>query len=174
MGREPGDGFDRSTPGAAEFSSAPSKASGEAHFGKRREDSSVQGRDSEARPVLAKVFEDDCSLSCGIADCGRGRVFVLGSRGGASACGRSGSAGGGGQARESGPESKPESKPEFAATVPNPGRAPESAPSGMVWVTGGEFSMGAQEALHMNHVGMEATYDSRPVHRVYVDGFFYG
>jgi formylglycine-generating enzyme len=42
----------------------------------------------------------------------------------------------------------------------------------MVWIPGGEFSMGAQESAHMNEVGMQATQDSRPVHRVYVDGFF--
>jgi formylglycine-generating enzyme required for sulfatase activity len=42
----------------------------------------------------------------------------------------------------------------------------------MVWIPGGEFSMGAQDAMDMNDVGMQATQDSRPIHRVYVDGFF--
>jgi formylglycine-generating enzyme len=42
----------------------------------------------------------------------------------------------------------------------------------MVWLSGGEFSMGAAEAPDMNDVGMKATEDSRPVHRVYVDGFW--
>jgi formylglycine-generating enzyme len=42
----------------------------------------------------------------------------------------------------------------------------------MVWIPGGEFSMGAKELAGMNMVGMEATEDSRPIHRVYVDGFF--
>jgi len=42
----------------------------------------------------------------------------------------------------------------------------------MVWITGGEFSMGAQDPPEMNEVGMQATADSRPIHRVYVDGFF--
>ncbi len=32
--------------------------------------------------------------------------------------------------------------------------------------------MGAQSAMDMNAVGMQATVDSRPIHRVYVDGFF--
>ncbi len=32
--------------------------------------------------------------------------------------------------------------------------------------------MGAQNMGEMNAVGMQATHDSRPVHRVYVDGFF--
>lgn len=32
--------------------------------------------------------------------------------------------------------------------------------------------MGAQDPPDMNEVGMKATTDSRPIHRVYVDGFF--
>jgi formylglycine-generating enzyme required for sulfatase activity len=64
--------------------------------------------------------------------------------------------------------------PGFAPTVANTRSAPGTAPPGMVWVPGGEFSMGAAEpAGHDgNEVGMQATYDSRPVHRVYVDGFW--
>ena len=42
----------------------------------------------------------------------------------------------------------------------------------MVWIPGGEFSMGAAESADMNMVGMQATGDSRPIHRVYVDGFW--
>ena len=42
----------------------------------------------------------------------------------------------------------------------------------MVWIPGGEFSMGAAESPDMNMVGMQATTDSRPIHRVYVDGFW--
>ena len=42
----------------------------------------------------------------------------------------------------------------------------------MVWIPGGEFSMGAAETLSMTPVGMQATTDSRPVHRVAVDGFW--
>jgi len=41
-----------------------------------------------------------------------------------------------------------------------------------VWIPGGEFSMGAQDASDWNQVGMQATVDSRPIHRVYVHGFF--
>lgn len=59
----------------------------------------------------------------------------------------------------------------FSPTVPNKTEAPP-APQGMVWIPGGEFSMGAQDAADMNDVGMNATLDSRPIHRVYVDGFF--
>src|SRR5271156_6439240 len=60
----------------------------------------------------------------------------------------------------------------FAETKPNTTRAPQSAPPGMVWISGGEFSMGAQDPPGMDEVGMKATLDSRPIHRVYVDGFF--
>jgi formylglycine-generating enzyme required for sulfatase activity len=42
----------------------------------------------------------------------------------------------------------------------------------MVWIPGGEFSMGANDPPGMNEVGMKATRDARPIHRVYVDGFF--
>ena len=60
----------------------------------------------------------------------------------------------------------------FGPTIPNSAPPPGEASQGMVWIPGGEFSMGAQDAPDMNHVGMMATMDSRPVHRVYVDGFF--
>ena len=30
----------------------------------------------------------------------------------------------------------------FAPTIPNPGPAPTNGPAGMVWIPGGEFSMG--------------------------------
>ena len=59
----------------------------------------------------------------------------------------------------------------FGPTVPNK-KAPASTPPGMVWIPGGEFSMGAQNPPDMDDVGMKATLDSRPIHRVYVDGFF--
>jgi formylglycine-generating enzyme required for sulfatase activity len=44
----------------------------------------------------------------------------------------------------------------------------------MVWIPGGEFSMGAADPVGIDHndVGMHATKDSRPIHRVYVDGFW--
>jgi sulfatase modifying factor 1 len=60
----------------------------------------------------------------------------------------------------------------FLPTVPNPTPAPGAAPEGIVWLPGGEFSMGAADAPDMNDVGMKATEDSRPIHRVYVDGFW--
>jgi formylglycine-generating enzyme len=61
---------------------------------------------------------------------------------------------------------------DFAPTVENKKPAPGDAPQGMAWIPGGEFSMGAQDPPGMDKVGMQATLDSRPIHRVYVDGFW--
>src|SRR6516164_1510596 len=60
----------------------------------------------------------------------------------------------------------------FGPTVPNTTPAPSATPSRMVWIPGGEFSMGAADSPSDGEVGMQATRDSRPIHRVYVDGFF--
>ena len=61
---------------------------------------------------------------------------------------------------------------EFAPTVENKRAPPGPAPDGMVWIPGGD-SMGAKEPSNMHDVvGMQATTDSRPVHRVSVDGFW--
>jgi len=60
----------------------------------------------------------------------------------------------------------------FAPTIPNPAGAPAPLPQGMVWIPGGEFSMGANNPPDMDEVGMKATLDARPIHRVYVAGFF--
>jgi sulfatase modifying factor 1 len=61
----------------------------------------------------------------------------------------------------------------FLPTLENENRALRSAPPGMVWIPGGEFSMGAQDPLPAHgSVAMQATADSRPVHRVFVDGFW--
>jgi len=60
----------------------------------------------------------------------------------------------------------------FAPTIPNAAPPPGPAPEGMVWIPGGEFSMGAtvsSEGLCEVH---GVTRDALPVHRVYVDGFW--
>ena len=62
----------------------------------------------------------------------------------------------------------------FAATSSNPAAAPGSAPAGMVWIPGGEFSMGSHvesEAL-CAVPGVTRDAGTRPMHRVYVDGFW--
>lgn len=61
---------------------------------------------------------------------------------------------------------------EFGPTVPNTAKLHGPAPEGMVWVPGGEFSMGSEDPRSMPDGGHEAMSDARPVHRVYVDGFW--
>src|ERR1051325_8901171 len=58
--------------------------------------------------------------------------------------------------------------PTVANTAPPPGMAPP----GMVWIPGGEFSMGTDDPTEMICGGPDAMPDARPIHRVYVDGFW--
>src|SRR5580693_10388567 len=69
-------------------------------------------------------------------------------------------------------ENMPAATSGFAPTVENKNTPAGSAPPAMAWIPGGEFSMGAQDPPGMDKVGMQATLDSRPIHRVYVDGFW--
>jgi formylglycine-generating enzyme required for sulfatase activity len=57
-------------------------------------------------------------------------------------------------------------------TIPNSGSPSGEPPEGMVWIPGGEFSMGAEDPRRMDHGGPDPMNDARPVHRVYVDGFW--
>ncbi|MCE9589689.1 MAG: formylglycine-generating enzyme family protein [Planctomycetes bacterium] len=60
----------------------------------------------------------------------------------------------------------------FGPTIPNAAPAPTPAVEGMVWIPGGEFSMGsldADAALCDMHGSMP---DAQPIHRVYVDGYW--
>ena len=61
----------------------------------------------------------------------------------------------------------------FLETIASNSTPPSAAPDGMVWIPGGEFSMGARDPFdRQDVVGMQATTDSRPIHRVAVDGFW--
>ncbi len=42
----------------------------------------------------------------------------------------------------------------------------------MVWIPGGEFSMGCSDPRDLAHGGPDAMADARPIHRVRVDGFW--
>ena len=66
----------------------------------------------------------------------------------------------------------PNAQPGFEATVPNPAPAPGSPPEGMVFIPGGEFSMGSLDPTQMSCGGDQPMQDARPLHRVYVDSFF--
>lgn len=59
----------------------------------------------------------------------------------------------------------------FTQTIPNTS-APGAAPSGMVWIPGGEFSMGSSVESETMCAVPGTTRDALPVHRVYVDGFW--
>jgi len=62
----------------------------------------------------------------------------------------------------------------FLPTIPNPARAPGPAPEGMVWIPGGEFSMGCvvpSEGV-CTMATMNSVNDAQPIHRVYVDAFW--
>ncbi len=60
----------------------------------------------------------------------------------------------------------------FLPTVPNKGPAPGPAPAGMVWVPGGEFSMGSKDATPSICSMTGGMPDAQTIHRVYVDGFW--
>ena len=60
----------------------------------------------------------------------------------------------------------------FQPTVPSGVPAPGPAPAGMVWIPGGEFSMGAGDPRGLEHGGHDSMADARPIHRVAVDGFW--
>lgn len=59
---------------------------------------------------------------------------------------------------------------DFDSTFIHISQAPV-VPATMVWVPGGEFSMGGVDPAGMQDGGKENMRDARPVHRVYIDGF---
>lgn len=60
----------------------------------------------------------------------------------------------------------------FGPTIENSTPASQPAPAGMAWIPGGEFSMGCNDPRKDLCGGNEPMDDARPVHRVYVDGFW--
>ena len=66
----------------------------------------------------------------------------------------------------------PNAQPTFEATIVNSTAAPAKLPAGMVYIAGGEFSMGSLDPTEMFCGGDQPMDDARPLHRVYLDGFF--
>jgi formylglycine-generating enzyme required for sulfatase activity len=60
----------------------------------------------------------------------------------------------------------------FAPTVAGTVPAPSSGPEGMVWIPGGEFSMGGDSESESICSLPGVTRDALPIHRVAVDGFW--
>jgi formylglycine-generating enzyme required for sulfatase activity len=69
-------------------------------------------------------------------------------------------------------EVSPGETTDFLPTVENKTPAPGAAPEEMVWVPGGEFSMGSTSSSESLCGLPGVTRDALPVHRVYVDGFW--
>jgi len=67
---------------------------------------------------------------------------------------------------------EPDRAPHFQPTHENHRRASTSAPDGMVWIPGGEFSMGADISAESLCGYPGVTADAMPIHRVYVHGFW--
>ena len=70
------------------------------------------------------------------------------------------------------PRSSSAHSPSFAPTVVNQNPPGGPAPAGMVWIPGGEFSMGSEDTGQIMCDGHDTMPDARPIHRVYVDGFW--
>jgi formylglycine-generating enzyme required for sulfatase activity len=79
-----------------------------------------------------------------------------------------------GQSSHHSSEAVPTPSSPFSPTVENKSKQDGPAPEGMVWIPGGEFSMGC--TLPSEGICTAATIhsveDAKPIHRVYVDGFW--
>ena len=60
----------------------------------------------------------------------------------------------------------------FQPTAANTQPPPQESPAGMVWIPGGEFSMGCADPRDQPFGGPDAMRDARPIHRAYVDGLW--
>ena len=67
---------------------------------------------------------------------------------------------------------RPPRRGPFVETVVRSPAPPGPTPAGMVWVPGGEFSMGCLDPRSLPHGGPDPMADARPVHRVRVGGFW--
>ncbi|MFT5251571.1 MAG: sulfatase modifying factor 1, partial [Flavobacteriales bacterium] len=68
--------------------------------------------------------------------------------------------------------SNPDTTPKFELTIENINNKPDESNEGMVWIPGGEFSMGTNIEDESLCSIKGVTSDARPIHRVYVDGFW--
>ncbi len=60
----------------------------------------------------------------------------------------------------------------FGPTIANTFVPNDEPPEGMAWIPGGEYSMGCADPTGLPDGGPDAMRDARPIHRVYVDGFW--
>jgi sulfatase modifying factor 1 len=60
----------------------------------------------------------------------------------------------------------------FKPTIENKNKSAGKAPKGMVWIPGGEFSMGSNVEDESLCSIKGVTKDAAPIHRVYVDGYY--
>lgn len=60
----------------------------------------------------------------------------------------------------------------FKPTIENKNKPKGKAPEGMVWIPGGEFSMGSNVEDESLCSLKGVTKDAAPIHRVYVDGYY--
>ncbi|MBF4516250.1 formylglycine-generating enzyme family protein [Flavobacterium sp. ANB] len=60
----------------------------------------------------------------------------------------------------------------FKPTIENKNKPSVKAPKGMVWIPGGEFSMGSNVEDESLCSLSGVTKDAAPIHRVYVDGYY--
>jgi formylglycine-generating enzyme required for sulfatase activity len=61
---------------------------------------------------------------------------------------------------------------DFGPTRAGSTQAPAAAPPGMVWIPGGEFSMGCADPRGAPFGGVDPMVDARPIHRVRLDGYW--